>query len=193
MVYVTHDQLEASTFADKIAVMYGGQIVQFGTPRELFERPNHAFVGYFIGSPGMNLIEVKLESQGVKFNNTHVDLSDELNQLLAKMGSTNIKIGIRPEFIHVWDKPNEGAFSCELVHVEDLGTYKILTLTLDGQQIKVRLDEDRLVPKGNVFVSFPEQWLKVYVDEFLIEAQEAEGEGKDKNTQQKPVNKEHTL
>ncbi|MFT6344815.1 MAG: glycerol transport system ATP-binding protein, partial [Paraglaciecola sp.] len=45
MIYVTHDQLEASTFAEKIAVMYGGQIVQFGTPRELFERPNHAFVG----------------------------------------------------------------------------------------------------------------------------------------------------
>ena len=59
MVYVTHDQLEASTFADKIAVMYGGQIVQFGTPRELFERPSHTFVGYFIGSPGMNLIEVQ--------------------------------------------------------------------------------------------------------------------------------------
>jgi glycerol transport system ATP-binding protein len=49
MIYVTHDQLEASTFADKIAVMYGGQIVQFGTPRELFERPSHTFVGYFIG------------------------------------------------------------------------------------------------------------------------------------------------
>jgi glycerol transport system ATP-binding protein len=105
------------------------------------------------------------------------------------MDSTNIKIGIRPEFIHVWDKPSEGAFSCELVHVEDLGTYKILTLTLDGQQIKVRLDEDRLVPKGNVFVSFPEQWLKVYVDEFLIEAQEYEGE----NTPEKPVNKEQKL
>ncbi|MBA4683352.1 MAG: ABC transporter ATP-binding protein, partial [Pseudomonas sp.] len=65
MVYVTHDQLEASTFADKIAVMYGGQIVQFGTPRELFERPGHTFVGYFIGSPGMNLIEVQRCEGGV--------------------------------------------------------------------------------------------------------------------------------
>ncbi|HSH47020.1 MAG TPA: ABC transporter ATP-binding protein, partial [Halomonas sp.] len=52
MIYVTHDQLEASTFADRIAVMYDGQVVQFGTPRELFETPNHTFVGYFIGSPG---------------------------------------------------------------------------------------------------------------------------------------------
>ncbi len=51
MVYVTHDQTEALTFADKVVVMYDGQIVQIGTPAELFERPSHTFVGYFIGSP----------------------------------------------------------------------------------------------------------------------------------------------
>lgn len=74
MVYVTHDQLEASTFADKIAVMYGGQIVQFGTPTELFEQPNHTFVGFFIGSPGMNLIEVQRCPRGVCFGSTVVAL-----------------------------------------------------------------------------------------------------------------------
>lgn len=169
MVYVTHDQLEASTFAEKIAVMYGGQIVQFGTPRELFERPNHAFVGYFIGSPGMNLIEVKRSTSGVKFNSTHVELEPEMVKLLAKMPSNNVKIGIRPEFIHVWDEPNNDAFCCDLLHVEDLGTYKILNLKLDGIELKVRLDEDRQIPKGKIYVSFPEQWLKVYVDEFLVE------------------------
>lgn len=58
MIYVTHDQLEAATFADKIAVMYEGQVVQFGTPQELFETPAHTFVGYFIGSPGMNILDV---------------------------------------------------------------------------------------------------------------------------------------
>ncbi len=178
MVYVTHDQLEASTFAEKIAVMYGGQIVQFGTPRELFERPNHAFVGYFIGSPGMNLIEVQRSSSGVKFSNTQVNLEPEMVKLLAQMPSNNLKIGIRPEFIHVWDEPNNNdAYCCDLVHVEDLGTYKILNLKLDGQQVKVRLDEDRKVPKGKVYISFPKQWLKLYVDEFLVEViAELEGE-----------------
>lgn len=149
--------------------MYGGQIVQFGTPRELFERPNHAFVGYFIGSPGMNLIEVKRSTSGVKFNSTHVELEPEMVKLLAKMPSNNVKIGIRPEFIHVWDEPNNDAFCCDLLHVEDLGTYKILNLKLDGIELKVRLDEDRQIPKGKIYVSFPEQWLKVYVDEFLVE------------------------
>ncbi len=60
MVYVTHDQTEALTFADKVVVMYDGQIVQIGTPAELFERPSHTFVGYFIGSPGMNVMPVKV-------------------------------------------------------------------------------------------------------------------------------------
>jgi glycerol transport system ATP-binding protein len=169
MVYVTHDQLEASTFAEKIAVMYGGQIVQFGTPRELFERPNHAFVGYFIGSPGMNLIEVERSDTGVQFGETVVNLQFEMIEMLAKMPSNNLKMGIRPEFIHVWDEPNEDAYSCDLTHVEDLGTYKILSLKLGGQELKVRIDEDRQVPKGNVYISFPEQWLKIYVDEFLVE------------------------
>ena len=169
MVYVTHDQLEASTFADKIAVMYGGQIVQFGTPRELFERPSHTFVGYFIGSPGMNLIEVDRCAGGVRFANTVLPLSPALNQRLDELQWTSLKVGIRPEFIHVWEGFNEDALCGEVVHLEDLGTYKILTLRLDGQLLKVRLQEDQPVPQQQVYLSFPAQWLMLYADEYLVE------------------------
>ncbi len=169
MVYVTHDQLEASTFADKIAVMYGGQIVQFGTPRELFERPSHTFVGYFIGSPGMNLIDVTRTDGGVKFANTELPLSAALNQRLAAIPEATLKVGIRPEFIHIWDGPYDDALCGDVQHVEDLGTYKILTLNLDGQQLKVRLQEDQPVPQQKVYLSFPAQWLMVYADEYLVE------------------------
>ena len=62
MVYVTHDQTEALTFADKVVVMYEGEIVQIGTPAELFEKPSHTFVGYFIGSPGMNLMPAEIDA-----------------------------------------------------------------------------------------------------------------------------------
>jgi glycerol transport system ATP-binding protein len=179
MVYVTHDQLEASTFADKIAVMYGGQIVQFGTPRELFEKPNHAFVGYFIGSPGMNLIEVKKTKGGLKFNNTLVSLNPEMQVALDQVSTSNIKIGIRPEFVHVWDDKSEGAFECDVLHTEDLGTYKIITMKLDGEVLKVRIHEDRAVPTKKAYISFPEQWLKVYVDEYLVDIEEPEDEEKD--------------
>ncbi len=169
MVYVTHDQLEASTFADKIAVMYGGQIVQFGTPRELFEEPNHTFVGYFIGSPGMNLIEVERSENGVSFDGIEVPLSHSMKNFLADIPSNNIKIGIRPEFIHVWDSNADEALECGVLHLEDLGIYKILTLKLGNQEIKARLDEDHKTPTGKAQVTFPQQWLKVYVDEYLVE------------------------
>ncbi|PAU57700.1 ABC transporter ATP-binding protein [Pseudomonas sp. PIC25] len=170
MVYVTHDQLEASTFADKIAVMYGGQIVQFGTPRELFERPTHTFVGFFIGSPGMNLFEVRREADGVRFGAIHLPLPEALQRRLDGMQYENLKVGIRPEFVHVWDAPYAEAMQAEVMHVEDLGTYKILTLRLEGQTLKARLQEDRPVPQGQAYISFPSQWLMLYADEFLVEA-----------------------
>ncbi len=59
MIYVTHDQIEALTFADKVVVMNDGRAVQIGTPAELFDRPEHTFVGYFIGSPGMNFLPAR--------------------------------------------------------------------------------------------------------------------------------------
>src|SRR5215207_3813423 len=61
MIYVTHDQTEALTFADKVVVMHEGAVVQMGTPEELFERPAHTFVGHFIGSPGMNVLPARIE------------------------------------------------------------------------------------------------------------------------------------
>jgi len=169
MVYVTHDQLEASTFADKIAVMYGGQIVQFGTPRELFERPSHTFVGFFIGSPGMNLIEVTAYGGGVCFGNTRLPLSPALVRRLPELSGKSLKVGIRPEFVHVWDAPYPEAMAAEVVHVEDLGTYKILSLALDGQPLKARLQEDQQVPQKQAYVGFPSQWLMLYADEVLVE------------------------
>ena len=70
LVYVTHDQNEALTFAEKVVVMYDGEVVQLGTPQELFERPAHRFVGYFIGSPGMNFLPCRLEDDGVRIDGT---------------------------------------------------------------------------------------------------------------------------
>ncbi len=170
MVYVTHDQLEASTFADKIAVMYGGAIVQFGTPRELFEKPSHTFVGYFIGSPGMNLIDVTPQPGGVGFADVRLPLSAALQEKLASTRWTSLKVGIRPEFVHVWDGPYDDALCADVTYVEDLGTYKIITLKLAGQLLKVRLQEDKPVPQGQAWISFPGQWLMLYADDYLLEA-----------------------
>ena len=96
LVYVTHDQNEAMTFADNIIVMSEGEVVQAGTPKELFERPNTTFVGYFIGSPAMNLFETEVNSNNeVKINDTVIKISTDLSTIKQK----KLKLGIRSEFM----------------------------------------------------------------------------------------------
>ncbi len=172
MIYVTHDQLEASTFADKIAVMYEGQIVQFGTPTELFEQPNHTFVGFFIGSPGMNLIAVRRCPGGVCFGATVIPLEPWQTETLERVSSSNIKIGIRPEFVRISELPADDTWEARVTDVEDLGTYRIVTVVLGEEKLRVRQGEGfRVGIGGKVQVSFPRQWLKLYVDEFLVQEQ----------------------
>ena len=71
MIYVTHDQTEALTFADKVVVMHEGIVVQIGSPVELFERPRHTFVGHFIGSPGMNVLPCEVRDGAAIFGGRH--------------------------------------------------------------------------------------------------------------------------
>lgn len=168
MIYVTHDQLEASTFADKIAVMHGGQIVQFGTPRELFERPQHTFVGFFVGSPGMNLIDVRVEGDELFFGYLRIALAAPLMARLPYLDGKRLQLGIRPEFVQVTDEAS-GGMPAEVVRIEDLGTYKILTFRLQGLLLKARLPEDQRVGSGQVWVSFAQQWLMLYADDLLVE------------------------
>ena len=169
MIYVTHDQLEASTFADKIAVMHGGQIVQFGTPRELFERPQHTFVGFFVGSPGMNLFDVRAEDGGVRFGDQYLPLAAGLAARLPELAGARLQIGIRPEFVQITAEQATGGMAAEVMQVEDLGTYKILTLRLQGHVLKARLPEDQPVPRNEAWVGFPEQWLMLYSNDLLVE------------------------
>lgn len=169
MVYVTHDQLEASTFADKIAVMYEGQIVQFGTPRQLFENPAHTFVGYFIGSPGMNFLKAEVTAEHLHFGHATLPVSAHMLNYLHEHQIHNVTVGIRPEFVHVWEGKNDDAYVVDVDYVEDLGTYKILSFTFQGQVMKARLSEDQKVPTGQAYISFPEQWTKLYVDDYLVE------------------------
>src|SRR3954447_20363277 len=92
MVYVTHDQTEALTFANQVVVMYEGDIVQIGTPADLFSRPKHTFVGYFIGSPGMHLMPVAVEGRNARIGAQAITLPG------ARAASAGpMELGIRPE------------------------------------------------------------------------------------------------
>jgi glycerol transport system ATP-binding protein len=174
MLYVTHDQLEAATFADEIALMYQGKIVQFGSPQELFERPNHTFVGYFIGSPGMNFIPVEKSVKSVKddghvcFRNINLSISKPQHAALQNNHSTNLKLGIRPEFIELSEKPKPHSIVASVVSVQHLGSYQIVTVDFAGLEMQVRVAEKMQLSGAKVYLGFPSQWLKLYIDEYLV-------------------------
>ena len=125
LVYVTHDQNEALTFAHKVVVMYEGEVVQLGTPQDLFERPAHSFVGYFIGSPGMNFMPCRLDGEGVRIEGTDAVLGAHWAKAATEAPNARLELGIRPEFVAVRTTPDETTLPVKVERVEDLGNYKL--------------------------------------------------------------------
>ncbi|MFH1805590.1 MAG: ABC transporter ATP-binding protein [Pseudomonadota bacterium] len=170
MVYVTHDQVEALTFADKVVVMYGGKVVQLGTPQDLFENPAHTFVGYFIGSPGMNIVPCNLEGGAAWIDGHRITLSDR-HMDAASMASGPVELGIRPEFLTLDTDAaasNEGGIPVNIVKVEDLGQYKIATTRFGNAEMKVKIGEDQMISAHSGVLRFPTEWTKLYADSHLV-------------------------
>ena len=135
MIYVTHDQVEAMTLADKIVVLRDGYIEQVGTPIDLYERPNNSFVAQFIGSPKMNI-----------FPNT--DLTQKSKSVLSKLKDKKIKLGIRPEHL-MQCKEKDAIVSGKLDLVENLGEYALVHMTSDnGMEFIAKLNNSPTEKKG---------------------------------------------
>ncbi len=137
LIYVTHDQVEALTFADQVVVMTRGRAVQVGSPAELFERPSHTFVGHFIGSPGMNFLPATSNTDGIELAGQ--SLAVPIGRMLP-VG--DIKIGIRPEYVSITPAHAEGALEMKVVHVQDVGTHVMLSAKCGSHMVKARLSSD---------------------------------------------------
>ena len=165
LVYVTHDQNEAMTFADNIIVMDQGEIVQVGLPKDLFERPKTTFVGYFIGSPAMNLFETQLHSDNsVKINDTTI----KTNTNLSKLKNNNIKLGIRSEFVKVAKDESENLLEVNIQKIEDFGNFKLLTAKMGQLTIKSKINREIEIPNNTIKLHFPAEKCCVYQDNKLI-------------------------
>ena len=160
MIYVTHDQTEALTFADKVVVMHDGRVVQIGTPQELFERPEHTFVGYFIGSPGMNVIPAKVDGNKAYINGAELDLAEGYQPLDGK-----VEIGVRPEFAHL--SATEG-LPVKLRRVEDVGRHKIIRADFFGTDINIIADESTTISPDMTRVSFDATHVNVYANDWRV-------------------------
>ena len=137
-IYVTHDQTEAMTLADRIVVMKGGIIQQVGTPIEIFNHPANDFVAGFMGSPKMNFLEVNHNSGNLTWEHGSL-LSPELSAYIRKESDCPIRLGVRPEHIHIEPRTDLLPLGeAEILVQEPLGTEMMIVLDFEGQEITLK-------------------------------------------------------
>ena len=141
MIHVTHNQEEAMTMGDRVAVLNHGQIQQLAPPKELYQQPANRFVGEFIGSPSINTLEGTV-SEGT-FIADRGDINIALPEELINRGSSDqMTIGIRPENIELVNEPDKFSFTSEIEVVELLGDHQIVFIDLEGTEFQVVVGSD---------------------------------------------------
>jgi glycerol transport system ATP-binding protein len=138
---VTHDQVEALTFAEQVVVMTRGKVVQMGTPEALFDRPAHTFVGHFIGSPGMNFLPVMARGDVLEIVSTQVPVGAG-----RRLPDGALTLGIRPEYLALSAPDAPGAIRVRVQQVQDIGTYWLVSCDASGAPLKLRLAPDVAPP-----------------------------------------------
>jgi glycerol transport system ATP-binding protein len=151
LIYVTHDQVEALTFADQVVVMTRGKAVQVGSADALFERPQHTFVGHFIGSPGMNFLPGQFTAGRLDVAGHQLSLPPG-----RQLPEGEIKLGVRPEYVSLAAPGDSGTLPARVVQVQDIGTYALLVATVGGQTVRARLSLEAALPGPGEQV-----WLRV--------------------------------
>jgi glycerol transport system ATP-binding protein len=172
MIYVTHDQHEALTFADQVTVMDTGIALQTGSPVDLHEQPAAPFVGYFIGSPGMNLFDASLHQSQLEAGDYRLTLPAKA---IEQLNGQNLKLGIRPEFVQVHPSQTSNSFECIVQDVHLTGQSKILDLVGADLTFKARVDETQnFHPANHVWVRFPQDKTQIYVNDRVWTAADKE-------------------
>tara|TARA_R110002074_G_scaffold95832_2_gene208482 strand:+ start:1148 stop:2227 length:1080 start_codon:yes stop_codon:yes gene_type:complete len=166
MIYVTHDQTEALTFADKVVVMYDGRVVQIGTPQQLFETPEHTFVGYFIGSPGMNVLDAKVTGDTAVVAGTEISLGKGFGTPAGK-----VELGVRPEFTSL--RTGDEGLPVTIKRVEDVGRHKIVRADFHGTEINIIAAEGESISPDMNRVVFDTAGINVYSDSWRVAPQAA--------------------
>jgi glycerol transport system ATP-binding protein len=166
MIYVTHDQTEALTFADTVVVMHDGAVVQTGTPEELFVRPAHTFVGHFIGSPGMNVLPCRVEGATAFVDGTAIALQRAYPPLPQ---TQTVELGIRPEFVSL--QPAGSGYPVRVRRIDDLGRTRIARVEMAGRPLAASVPEALAVDGEEASLSFDPRQIHIYADGHLVSAE----------------------
>lgn len=146
-LYVTHDQVEAMSLADRIAVMNVGQLVQYDEPMRVYQEPTNTFVGGFIGSPPMNFLRLRVEGGQARIESLMLSLP-------TSPPGQEVLLGVRPEDLEAYSQQQPQSFPAEVRVVEPLGPHLLLTLTYERQSLKATVPPDFNISPGQTL------WLK---------------------------------
>ena len=157
-VYVTHDQTEAMVMADRIAVMRNGKILQLGTPADIYDHPMNKFVGEFVGSPTMNMIEGDLvDKHGeptLDFGDFSIKIPLEISDFIKnKLNYSKLIMGIRPEHVIVKNYEEEGSIRAQVDLIQRLGDTSYANLSIGSISIVAKIDP-KIKLKSEVFIKF---------------------------------------
>lgn len=147
MIYVTHDQIEALTLADRIAVMKGGIIQQLADPRTIYNKPSNLFVAGFIGSPSMSFLDGSIANGVFKAGSVSIELDGYDGQIMGDY--SNVKLGLRPEHIEVRTAPSPGSVKAIVDVEEPMGSDSLLWVSVDGQPVSVRIEPEVQHPRNS--------------------------------------------
>lgn len=157
LIYVTHDQVEALTFAQQVVVMTRGKAVQIGSADALFERPQHMFVGHFIGSPGMNFLSGQWRGGRLDVAGHTIALANKSSEQLRSLEEgASLMLGVRPEYVTLAQAGEGGAIPVTVKQMQDIGTYRLLTGQVGQHIVRAKLPVDQPAPSAGVQV-----WLQV--------------------------------
>lgn len=144
MIYVTHDQIEAMTVGQRIAVINNGKIQMLDTPHRVYHRPANIFVAKFIGSPSMNIFDAPMEGNKIKMNGVSIELNEAWMQKIKEGAHPEVKVGIRPEDIALQAESGENCVPVTIQYHEDYGSRVGYYFKINGEDVISIMREDVL-------------------------------------------------
>jgi len=142
-------------------VMYDGRVVQMGTPQDLFETPEHTFVGYFIGSPGMNVLDAQVSGDKAVLAGTEISLGKGFGALSGK-----VELGVRPEFTSLTSDAN--GLPVTIKRIEDVGRHKIVRTDFHGTEINVIMGQGAEISSDMTRIAFDPAGVHIYADSWRV-------------------------
>jgi sn-glycerol 3-phosphate transport system ATP-binding protein len=161
-IFVTHDQVEAMTLADRLVVINKGHIEQVGTPSEVYSKPATRFVASFIGSPPMNLLDGTIETGGIFAQGSHARIPVPI-QKAAEMTGRKVTLGVRPEEIAITENGAPGTLAATVDFVEELGSGRVVQAEIKGSPFAIVINDKRHFSPGDAInVAIPPEAVHLY-------------------------------